>query len=129
MTELDKVDKIRLDKWLWSARFFKTRGLASEALKGGKVTLNDTKPKSSKTVNLGDRLAITQAHRKVLITVIALSDKRGNAEQAQALYHLELETLIQNKNPQDQALAGYREKGAGRPTKRERRQLSDWLDN
>lgn len=124
-----EMDKVRLDKWLWAARFYKTRGLASEALKGGKVTLNGTKPKASKTVNLGDCLAITQAHRKVLITVIALSDKRGSAEQAQTLYRLESETLIQNKNPQDQALAGYREKGAGRPTKRERRQLSDWLGN
>lgn len=124
---MDNLDKIRLDKWLWAARFFKTRGLASEALKGGKVTLNDAKPKSSKMLNLGDRLAITQAHRKVEVTVLVLSDKRGNAEQAQTLYRLESETLIQNKNPQDQALADYREKGAGRPTKRERRQLSDWL--
>jgi len=122
-----ELDKIRLDKWLWAARFFKTRGLASEALKGGKVSLNDSKPKPSKLVNLGDQLAITQAHRKVVITVIALSDKRGNSEQAQTLFRLDSETLIQNKNPQDQALAGYRIKGAGRPTKRDRPQLSDWL--
>lgn len=122
-----ELDKVRLDKWLWAARFFKTRGLASEALKGGKVSLNDSKPKPSKLVSLGDQLAITQAHRKVVITVIALSDKRGNAEQAQTLFRLDSETLIQNKNPQGQVLAGYRSKGAGRPTKRDRRQLSDWL--
>jgi ribosome-associated heat shock protein Hsp15 len=119
-------DKLRLDKWLWAARFFKTRGLASEALKGGKVELNGQKPKPSKTVNIGDELNITQAHRKVKVRVLALSDQRRQAEQAESLYQLIEETLLQRKPSADMALVGYREKGAGRPTKRDRRQIEQF---
>ncbi|HBQ44977.1 MAG TPA: RNA-binding protein, partial [Thiomicrospira sp.] len=57
-------------KWLWAARFFKTRGSALEAIKGGKVSLNGIKPKPSKMLQQGDKLKITQAHRKVEITVL-----------------------------------------------------------
>lgn len=120
--------KIRCDKWLWAARFFKTRGVASDALKGGKVELNGTKPKASKTLAIGDRLNITQAHRKVEIRVLGLTDKRGSAEQAQVLYEVVLETLLQRKPTADMALVGYRERGKGRPTKRERRQIEGFVD-
>lgn len=116
-------DKVRLDKWLWAARFFKTRGLALDALKGGKVELNGQKPKPSKTVNLGDVLAVTQEHRKVKITVLNITDKRGSAELAELLYRLDSEVLNQRKPTLDMALIGYREKGAGRPTKRDRRKI------
>lgn len=119
--------KIRCDKWLWAARFFKTRGLASDALKGGKVELNGSKPKASKTLIVGDKLKITQVHRKVEIEVVALSDKRGSAEQAQTLYKLVSEELLQRKPTADMALLGYREKGKGRPTKRERRQIESFV--
>ncbi|UQB42292.1 RNA-binding S4 domain-containing protein [Thiomicrospira microaerophila] len=119
--------KIRCDKWLWAARFFKTRGLASDALKGGKVELNGSKPKASKTLAVGDKLKITQVHRKVEIEVVALSDKRGSAEQAQTLYKLVYEELLQRKPTADMALLGYREKGKGRPTKRERRQIESFV--
>lgn len=124
MTELTKL---RVDKWLWAARFFKTRGLALEAIKGGKVVLNGQKPKPSKVLVVGDRLTITQAHRQVEITVQALSDRRGGAEVAQALYKLLQETLNQRQPPADMALAGFREKGKGRPTKKERRQRDEWF--
>jgi ribosome-associated heat shock protein Hsp15 len=120
---MDNEDKLRIDKWLWAARFFKTRGLASEALKGGKVELNGQKPKPSKTLSVGDRLKVTQPHRKVEIRVLQLTDRRGSAEQAVLLYELISETLLQRKPTQDMALVGYREKGAGRPTKRDRRQI------
>jgi len=116
-------DKIRCDKWLAAARFFKTRGVASEALKGGKIELNGSKPKASKTLAVGDKLKITQAHRKVEIKVLVLSDKRGSADQAQQLYELLSEELLQRKPTAEMALIGYREKGKGRPTKRERRQI------
>lgn len=114
---------LRLDKWLWAARFFKTRGLASEALKGGKVELNGVKPKASKTVKLHDELTITQTHRKVKVRVLGLSDQRRQAELAETLYEIQEETLLQRKPTADMALIGYREKGAGRPTKRDRRQI------
>jgi len=117
------MERVRIDKWLWAARFFKTRGVATEALKGGKVSLNGSKPKPSKTVSIGDKLSITQAHRKVEVTVLALQDKRGSAEMAATLYQLNSEQLNQRTPPAGMALAGYREKGKGRPTKRDRRQI------
>lgn len=119
--------KYRCDKWLWAARFFKTRGMASEALKGGKIELNGIKPKASKTLNVGDKLKITQAHRKVEVRVLALTDKRGSADQAAALYSLLTEELLQRKPTADMALVGYRERGTGRPTKRERRQIESFV--
>lgn len=116
-------EKVRVDKWLWASRFFKTRGTALEALKGGKVELNGSKPKPSKTISIGDKLKVTQVHRKVEITVLALSDKRGSAEMAEQLYQLDSELLNQKSPPAHLALAGYREKGSGRPTKRDRRKI------
>lgn len=123
------TDRVRLDKWLWAARFFKTRGLATEAIKGGKVKLDGATPKPSRTVQPGDRLEITQAHRKVWVEVVALSDRRGPAAEAEKLYRIEKELLNQRKPSPEQALAGFREKGRGRPTKRERRQIARWTDH
>lgn len=117
------MDKLRVDKWLWAARFFKTRGVALAAIKGGKVELNGFKPKPSKTLQEGDTLTITQVHRQVDVTVLKVSDKRGNAEMASELYQIEREVLNQRKPTGDMALVGYREKGAGRPTKRDRRKI------
>ncbi len=115
--------KVRVDKWLWAARFFKTRGTALSALKGGKVELNAQKPKPSKTIAVGDCLKITQAHRKIEVTVLSITDKRGSADIAEKLYKLNSELLNQKIPPAHMALAGYREKGTGRPTKRDRRQI------
>jgi len=117
------MDKLRVDKWLWAARFFKTRGVALDAIKRGKVELNGIKPKPSKTLVVGNKLKITKVHRHVEITVLAISDKRGNAEMAQDLYQIDNEVLNQRKPTADMALVGYREKGAGRPTKRDRRKI------
>lgn len=119
-------DKVRVDKWLWAARFFKTRGVALDAIKGGKISLNGHRPKPSKTLMIGDELSITQVHRQVKITVLAISDKRGSAEMAQELYRIEEEILNQRKPSPEMALVGYREKGAGRPTKRDRRKIEKW---
>jgi len=119
------MDKLRVDKWLWAARFYKTRGVALDSIKGGKVELNGQKPKPSKTLSEGDKLKITQVHRQVEITVLIVSDKRGNADQAQNLYQLDREVLNQRKPCADMALVGYREKGAGRPTKRDRRKIDN----
>ncbi|BBP44679.1 heat-shock protein 15 [Thiosulfatimonas sediminis] len=118
------MDKLRVDKWLWAARFFKTRGVALDAIKGGKIELNGHKPKPSKTLQQGDRLKITQPHRQIEVTVLVVSDKRSSAEQAQTLYQLNSELLNQRKPTEDMALLGYREKGTGRPTKRDRRMIN-----
>ena len=122
------MDKVRIDKWLWAGRFFKTRALAVAAIKGGKVKLNGQNPKPSKTLQVGDVLEITQPHRKVWLRVEALSDRRGPAQVAQTLYSIEKEQRNQRKPDPMQALAGFREKGRGRPTKRERRQIEHWLE-
>lgn len=121
------VEPVRLDKWLWAARFFKTRGLALDAIKGGKVSLNGHKPKPSKLVAVGDQLSVTQAHRQVEIQVLALSANRGKAADAQLLFELKKEVLNQSRPSADMALAGFREKGTGRPTKKDRRQIANWL--
>lgn len=117
------MEKLRVDKWLWAARFFKTRGVALDAIKGGKVELNGSKPKPSKCLMIGDILKITQVHRQVEITVLEISDKRGSADLALTLYQLDSEVLNQRKPTADMALVGYREKGSGRPTKRDRRKI------
>lgn len=124
MTELTKL---RVDKWLWASRMYKTRGVALEAIKGGKVELNGFKPKPSKTLQIGDTLKVTQVHRQITLKVLQISDRRGNADTAKQMYQLIEEILNQRKPSLDMALAGYREKGAGRPTKRDRRKI-DQLD-
>ena len=124
--EKTELTKLRVVKWLWAARVFKTRGVALDAIKGGKIELNGHKPKPSKTLMVGDTLKITQVHRQVEVTVLAISDKRGSAEMAQALYQMDSEILNQRKPSPDMALVGYREKGAGRPTKRDRRKIEKW---
>lgn len=121
---MNEVSNLRVDKWLWSARFFKTRGLALEAIKGGKILLNGFKPKPSKTIQIGDTLKITQPHRQISIKVVEVSNRRGNAEMAQKMYDLLAEFLNQRKPTIDMALVGYREKGSGRPTKRDRRKIN-----
>lgn len=111
---------LRVDKWLWAARFFKTRSLAQAACDGGKVDVNDEAAKPAKPVRAGDRLRITLSREKRLVKVLALSDARGPAPVARALY----DDLTPPTPPRARgAPPPYRPPGAGRPTKRERREL------
>lgn len=80
------ADDVRLDKWLWAARFFKTRGLATEAVNGGRVHLNGARVKPARDVHVGDTLEIRIGVTSWTITVAGLSDKRGPAKVAQTLY-------------------------------------------
>ncbi len=84
--QLQPCDKVRLDKWLWAARFFKTRALATEAINGGHVHLNGSRPKPSRTLAIGDELSIRKGQEAFDITVLLLADKRGPASIAQQLY-------------------------------------------
>ena len=77
---------VRLDKWLWAARFFKTRSLAKEAIEGGKVHYNGARSKVSKDVEIGARLSIRQGWDEIEVDVLVLSDQRGGAPQARLLY-------------------------------------------
>jgi len=91
--------KVRLDKWLWAARFFKTRAMATEAIKGGKIHVNDARIKPSHWVKLGEKIRIRKDQQEQTVQVEALSDKRGSAPIAQTLYN-ETEESIKNRELQ-----------------------------
>jgi ribosome-associated heat shock protein Hsp15 len=112
---------LRVDKWLWAARLFKTRSLAAGACAGGKVDVNEEAAKPAKPVRVGDSIKVTLPRgRRRLVKVRALDDRRSGAAEAQALY----EDLTPPEPPRPrQAPPPYRLPGAGRPTKRERREL------
>lgn len=119
---------MRIDKWLWAARFFKTRGLAQDAVVGGKVKVNGERVKPAKSLAPGDKLAIRIGELEWAIEVKALSDRRGPAEAARKLYE-EDETsralrIAQVADRRAQARTWGERKG--RPTKRERRDMERW---
>lgn len=122
-TNTNSAKKIRLDKWLWAARFYKTRSLASEAIKGGKVSVNNARAKPSREVETGDRLVLRQGYDEKTVVVLALSDKRGSATAAQQLYQETEESLQKREKEKElrKLSAAQRAHGEGRPSKRERR--------
>ena len=117
--------KVRLDKWLWAARFFKTRGLATEAIKGGKVELNGTRAKPSREIKINDELQIRQGFDEKTVIVRDVSERRGPAPVAQLLYEETAGSIVQRvKMAEQRRIANaHRDSGQGRPTKRERRQI------
>lgn len=122
-TQTDGRKKVRIDKWLWAARFYKTRSLATEAIKGGKVTINGNRAKPSRDVEVGDVVVLRQGVDQKTVHVLALSDKRGPATVAQLLYQ-ETEESIEKREKEKQLrkLASVQvPHGEGRPTKRSRR--------
>ena len=115
------LDSIRVDKWLWAARVFKTRSLATDACHGGKVHVNDEAVKPAKSIRPGDvvRVTLTQGRRRIF-KIEKVGERRGSVEAARALY----EDLTPPEPPRpSQPRPPYRPPGAGRPTKRERREL------
>lgn len=123
-------DRVRIDKWLWAARFFKTRAVAAEAVTGGHVHINGERSKPAHAIKIGDVLKITKAGATFVITVTALSERRGTATAAQALYVEDPESQARREQQRVlyklNALASPRP--LKRPDKRERRQLKAWLD-
>ena len=120
-------ERLRIDKWLWHARFFKSRSIAAEQCKSGKVRMNgDSVSKSSATVRPGDTLTFPKEKHIRVVKVVALGTRRGPAIEAQALY----EDLAPPPSPEDlraqkpqEALPQGRDVGSGRPTKKERRAI------
>ena len=111
---------LRLDKWLWAARFFRSRSLATAACEGGKVDVGERAARPAKHVRVGDLLHITLRSGKRIVRVLALSAQRGPGAQAATLY----EDLTPPRPREARTLPpAYRPPGAGRPTKRERRLL------
>ena len=122
---------VRIDKWLWAARFFKTRSVAQQAVGGGKVRVNGERVKPAKDLRVGDELAIQIGNAEWLIRVEQLSDKRGPATVARTLYAEDEASRIRRE--EQSALRKFAADPAqdihGRPTKRERRQLDRWRDH
>jgi ribosome-associated heat shock protein Hsp15 len=119
---------MRIDKWLWAARFFKTRSLAQQAIAAGRVKLNDTRVKSSHELKAGDALAIRIGDFEWQIVVSALSDKRGPAEQARKLYQETEASRAERARRMDLRRWGAEPAAAlkGRPTKRDRRKFEEF---
>ena len=120
------MDKIRIDKWLWAARFYKTRSLATDEIGKGRVEINGQMAKASREVKVGDIVSTRQGDITRTLRVLGLSDQRGSAPVAQALYEetpesiaLREKTNIQRRLAREPALSIEQ----GRPTKRNRREL------
>lgn len=121
MTE--ETGKLRIDKWLWAARFFKTRSLAADAVESGKVLVNEVRVKPAKAVAPGDMLEIRAGQYRYEVEVLGLSNKRGPAPEAQKLYRETEASRIQRETVAAQLKAQPQPVFKGRPTKRDRRQI------
>ncbi|MYM63677.1 RNA-binding S4 domain-containing protein [Pseudomaricurvus sp. HS19] len=119
------MEKVRIDKWLWAARFFKTRSLAKQALEGGKVHCDGHRVKASKDLLVGMELTIRQGWDEKTVQVVALSDQRRGAPEAAALYK-ETEASVTKREEEAErrkALRGLDLGPVQRPNKKQRRQI------
>lgn len=127
MAVAEQAEKLRIDKWLWHARFYKTRSLASKACQSGHIVLNgQSVSKASVTIVVGDRLQFFQGPHLRVVEIMALGVRRGPAPEAQTLYTDHSPPRMPRKEVASDirtAPVAEREAGAGRPTKAERRAL------
>ena len=120
------MDKIRIDKWLWAARFFKTRTMAAQAVAGGKVHLNGARIKPARLVQPDDELRIRRGELEFWVTVLALLDKRRPAKEAQLLYEESEESILQREQHKKKKRLEAADRMYGpvkRPDKRARRKI------
>lgn len=114
---------VRLDKWLWAARFFKTRSIAKTAIEGGKVHVNGTRGKAAKELKIGDQVKLRQGWEEKTVAVIKLSDQRRGAPEAQLLYQETDESISKREALAAQRKAMNQQFNPGRPTKKQRRDI------
>lgn len=130
MQHNETVEKFRIDKWLFAARFFKTRSLAAEAVERGRVTLNGQRVKPAKVIAAGDMLTIRIGNYQYIIEVLGLSNKRGSAPIAQQMYRETDESRAQREimaaRLKAQPQPFYTK---GRPTKRDRREIERFVSS
>lgn len=129
MADPTPPDRVRLDKWLWAARFYKTRSLAAEEIGKGRVTVNDQAAKAARELRIGDAVTLRQGPVTRVVDVRALSHVRGPAPVAQALYEETPASIAAREAAAAQRRLGVEPADTlqqGRPTKRDRRQLADW---
>ena len=124
------MTEVRVDLWLWAARFFKTRSLAKQAIDGGKIDVNGGGCKPAKPLHVGDRLKITRGEDRLEVEVLALSDKRGQASVAQALYlETEASRVVREAGNEQRRLTGAAfDHPPKRPDKHARRDLRRMKD-
>lgn len=131
--EPQNLNKVRADKWLWAARFFRTRTLAKEAIEGGKVHMNGQKIKTSKELQVGDTLTIRQGHASVqeqkTIIIKALSDNRGSATIAQTLYDETQESIATREFFAEQRKLQNLARPSTKPDKKQRRDIEKFKNN
>lgn len=124
-----QIEDVRLDKWLWAARFFKTRSMAARAINGGKVHLNGNRVKAARSVSVDDKLTITIGTVEFHITVLALSKFRRPAKEARLLYIESAESIRAREESRElrrMVNAGY-SAPAKRPGKRDRRKIKSFI--
>ena len=123
-------EKLRLDKWLWAARFFKTRSLAKAAIEGGKVHFDGRRVKVSKEISVGDTVQIRLGWDEKVVLVKRLNQQRRGAPQAQMLYEETPESLARREahTSARKAAGGMIDRPRGRPTKKQRRQIHRFND-
>jgi ribosome-associated heat shock protein Hsp15 len=131
MSEEKDDGKVRLDKWLWAARFFKTRGLAADAIDGGKVRYDGQRPKAAKEVKIGGVLRIARPDGEWEVVVRGLSTQRRGAPEAVLLYEETEESRVRREQAAITREADHamRDRGMGRPTKRDRRLIKRFNEN
>lgn len=129
MTNKTEPDRVRLDKWLWAARFFKTRALSAEAIDKGRVSINGQAAKASREPRVGDTIEFRQGNDARTVIVMGVSAVRGPAPVAQQLYEETPESVARRLASAEQrrlAPEPALSQTMGRPTKRDRRTLKDW---
>jgi len=121
----EETHRVRLDKWLWAARFYKTRALAADAIESGKVEVNGERAKRAKQLQVGDSVKIRLGPYHHLVTVLVLSERRGPAAVAKTMYDENTESRKARETLQLQMKAAQSASGytPGRPTKKDRREL------
>ncbi|UCC71269.1 MAG: RNA-binding protein [Gemmatimonadota bacterium] len=119
------LEAVRLDKWLWAARFFKTRSLAAKAISGGKVQVNGRRAKRASNLHIGDRVRVRKGPHEYQLVVRRLSERRGPAKEAATLYEETPESIQARESlrAQRKAAPQYSFREGGRPSKKERREL------
>ena len=129
--EIKPVGEVRADIWLWAARFFKTRGLAKQAIEGGKIDVNDLGCKPAKALHVGDLLKLVRGDERMEVEVLALSDKRGPAGIAQTLYReTDASCVARDALREQRRLSGAAfDHPASRPDKHARRDLRRMKDS
>lgn len=129
-TPVEAKDKVRLDKWLWAARFYKTRSLASQAITGGKVHLEQQRVKPSKTINIGQEVRIRIGQQERIVVIEMISSQRGPAPVAQQLYNETAESIAKREQQQAQRCLNPALDPAGhkRPNKKQRRQIHRFIN-